>query len=119
MDADIAAGVVDAAFEAFGTPGSSYVPPQGGGDPVTDIVVIRHRRIADRSRGGFALGRGGLETTDRPQAVIVRSRDCRPLTGGIFVLPRDGGGETRFLVGEDPVEDDVWGYALRCAVVAL
>lgn len=118
MDADIAAGVVDAAFEAFGTPGSRYVPPAGGGVEVTGIVVIRHRRSADRSRGGFALGRGGLETTDRPEALLVRDRDCQPLTGGTFVLPL-GGGEVSFRIGEDPIADDVWGYAWRCSVVKL
>lgn len=117
MDADMAAATVDAAFEAFGTPGSRYLPPSG--PAVEDIVVMRHRRVGDRSRGGFTLGRGGLETTDRPEAVIVRSRDCDPRAGGIFVLPLPSGGEARFRIGEDPVDDDVWGYALRCSVVKL
>lgn len=119
MDADLAAGVVDAAFEAFGTPRSRYVPPAGGGVEVTDIVVIRHRRSADRSRGGFALGRGGLETTDRPEALLVRDRDCQPLAGGTLVLPLKTGGEVSFRIGEDPVADDVWGHAWRCSVVKL
>ncbi len=115
MDAELAASVIDDAFEAFGTPGSRYEPPSG--DPILDIVVIRHRRIGDRTRGGFTLGRGGMETTDRPQAVVVRRRDVpTPAPGGVFVLPREGAPDVRLRVGEDPVEDDVNGLSLRCSV---
>lgn len=118
MDADIAASVVDDSFEAFGTKACRYVPPAGGAE-VNDIVLLRHRRAGDRARGGLTLGRGGFETTDRPEAILVRDRDCQPLAGGMFVLPVKGGGELRFRIGEDPVADDVWGIAWRCSVMSL
>lgn len=117
MDAEYAASVIDDAFEAFGVRGCRYVPPEGG-TPVLDLVVLRHRRVGDRTRGGLMFARGGLETTDRPEALIVRSRDVQPQAGGVFVLPK-ASGELRFRIGEDPVDDDVWGIALRCPAVKL
>lgn len=118
MDADIAASVVDDSFEAFGTKGCRYMPP-GGAAEVVDIVLIRHRRSSDRTRPRLTLGRGGFETTDRPEAIIVRDRDCQPLTGGVFTLPLASGSMLKFRIGEDPVADDVCGIAWRCSVTAL
>jgi|GEM_PF-1768214 len=119
MDAELAASVIDDAFQAFGRQGCRYEAPAGG--PVTtDLVLIRHRRAADRQRSGMAFGRGGFETTDKPEALLVRRAQlAQPEVDGVFVMPTPGGGEQRFRIGEDPTEDDVNGIAWRCAVVAL
>lgn len=118
MDAELAESVIDDAFEGLGTAGCRYVGP--GGAPVTeDLVLIHHRRSGDRTRPGFTLGRGGLETTERPEAIIVRARDVpQPRMSGLFVLPLPGG-EAQFRIGEDPGHDDIAGLTWRCAVVRL
>lgn len=122
MDADTAASVIDDAFEAFGTPGCRYLPPEGGGDPVEGLTLIRHRRSSDRERGGLAIGRGGFEATDRPQAIIVRRVEMggvEPQGEGRFEMPLPDGGTARFRIGEDPVDDDIHGISLRCSVERL
>lgn len=114
MDAEDARSVIDDAFAAFGTRGCRYEPPSG--DPVLDLTVIRHRKSSDRLMGGMTLGRGGLEVADRPQAVLVRAVDVVPEDGGILTLPGGPAGEVRLRIAGDPVEDDIWGWALRCDV---
>jgi hypothetical protein len=119
MDAELAASVIDDAFQAFGTPRCTYTDPDG---TVTEgVTVLRHRPIGERSKPGFALGRGGLETTDRPQAVIVRASEISaPQKDGIIQMPARGGRPALSLrIGEDPVEDDVNGIAWRCPVEVL
>lgn len=118
MDAELAASVIDDAFQALGTPGCRYEPPAG--PDVTDLILIRHRRSGDRTAGGLAFGRGEFTTTERPQAIVVRRSDVAlPLIGGVFVLPRAAGPEVRARIGEDPVEDDIHGFAWRCSVELL
>lgn len=118
MDAELAESVIDDAFEGLGTAGCRYVAP--GGAPVTeDLVLIHHRRSQDRLKGGFAFSRGGLESTDRPEAIVVRAREVpQPRKDGLFVMPV-AGGEAQFRIGEDPAYDDLAGLSWRCAVVRL
>lgn len=120
MDAELAHSVVEDVFASLGTPGCSYEPPVGA--VLTGLTLIRHRRSGDRSSGGLGFGRGGFETTDRPQAIVVRRAEvAQPAPGGVFAIPaRDGAGpDLRFRIGEDPVEDDVDGLTWRCSVVQL
>lgn len=119
MDAELAASVIDDAFQAFGTPHCTYRAPNGA--VVEGVTVLRHRPIGERGKPGFALGRGGLETTDRPQAVVVRASEvAEPLKDGIIDMPARGGRPALSLrIGEDPVEDDVNGIAWRCPVEVL
>lgn len=114
MDAENARSVVDDAFAAFGTPGCRYEPPAG--EPITGLTVIRHRKAADRSSGGMMLGRGGLEVADRPQSIVVRAADVEPVDGAVMIIPGGPAGEVRLRIAGDPVEDDIWGWALRCDV---
>lgn len=118
MDAELAESVIDDAFEGLGAAGCRYVGP--GGAPVAEgLVLILHRRNQDRLRAGFSLGRGGLETTDRAEAVVVRARDVpQPRREGLFIIPSPGG-EVQFRIGEDPVHDDIAGITWRCSVVRL
>jgi len=119
MDAELAESVIDDAFEALGTPDCRYQPP-GSGPAVLGIRLLRHRRAGERSRGGLMLGRGGLETTDRPQSIIVRASEVpQPLAQGVLTMPLKGGGERNFIIGEDPVEDDIHGLSWRCSVEVI
>jgi hypothetical protein len=119
MDAELAASVIDDAFEALGTAGCRYLAP-GETTPLAGLTLLRHRRSSEREKPGFTLGRGGLETTDRPQAIIVRRSEVpQPLAEGVFVMPRPGLPDLRFRIGEDPLEDDINGLSWRCSVEVL
>lgn len=119
MDAELAASVIDDAFQAFGTPGCAYTAPDGS--VVEGITVMRHRRVGERSKPGFSLGRGGLETTDRALSVVVRNREVAgPVMGGVFDMPARGGrAAQRLKIGEDPILDDSEGLTWRCSVEVL
>lgn len=118
MDADLTQSVVDDAFEGLGTPDCLYDPP-GGGSSVEGLVLILHRPSAERSRGGvrFSAGQVNFETDVKPASIIVRRADLQGATPEIDgVFTRKG---VRWRVGEDPVDDDIEGYSLRCSVVRL
>lgn len=116
MDADLTRSVVDDAFEGLGTPDCLYQPP-GGGSSVEGLVLILHRPSAERSRGGvrFSGGEMSFETDLKPAYIIVRrSQLAAPEEGGVFT--RNG---VQWRIGDEPTDDDVEGYSVRCSVVKL
>lgn len=118
MDAETAESVIEDVFDALGTPGCRYEPPSGAA--VEDLILIRHRRSGERGAPSLGFGRGGFTSTDRPQAIVVLRRQlAAPLTDGVFSIPQAGGSPVRFRIGEDPSDDDVHGFSLRCPVERL